>query len=477
MRPVEQSGEEMPRLGALKKMGQWSLSTSSNPSLLPPSLPLSSQVAAADTTPATFDCLKGCTLTSELVCGADGLSYMGACLAVCGGTAVAHPGTCGPPPMPGSPFEPAVFAGPPAAHPIAGAFDLAGVGNQEAADGAGAAPTVASPAALSKFEAEGLSLVGLATVGKYNLSSAEATAAAALGARASAADPPPISDRRVLSVDFETGFLYASREAVADGDGTALETAGSVPAGEEAVAAPEDASRPSMTPDFQPSRWVTLTSTPPQPYRRAVWLDRGCSGAVIGAHTVGTAAHCLYSVGRGFYGPYTARPGAYRPASGAAPVSPFGAYRSTRFIVLAGWSGAGSQAAAWAYDAGVVVTQGASMAARVGTMGFAYSPAGPTGVPLMTAGYPQTTQPAGKLVYYRTPCSTTDANGRDTILRADISRCAIAEGGQSGSPLWVGGSTPVIRAVLSRGTDEYDIWYELSQAAHDLWARSKGLTA
>jgi hypothetical protein len=43
--------------------------------------------------------------------------------------------------------------------------------------------------------------------------------------------------------------------------------------------------------------------------------------------------------------------------------------------------------------------------------------------------------------------------------------------------LWIGGSTPTIRAVLSRGTDDYDIWAELSQAAYDLWVKSKGLQA
>lgn len=376
-------------------------------------------------------------------------------------------------------MEPSAFSGPPSAHPIAGAFDLGGAG-ADSQDAAAALPTV-PPSALTKFQEDGLNMVGMATVGNYDLAKAEADAAAALAERATADAPAPITDRRVLSVDFETGFLYASKEPVAQGDGLPHETAGSVPERENTEegegATTEENGGAAMAPDFQPSRWVTVSSTPPQPYRRSVWLDFGCSGAVIGPHVVGTAAHCLYSVGRGFYGPYTARPGAYRPASGGGPVSPFGAYPSTRFIVLAGWSGAGSQAAAWAYDAGVVVTKGADMSGVVGTMGFAYSPTGPTGTPLMTAGYPQTTQPAGKLVYYRTPCTTTDKNGRDTILRVEIAKCAIAEGGQSGSPLWIGGSTPTIRAVLSRGTDDYDIWAELSQAAYDLWVKSKGLQA
>jgi len=440
--------------------------------------------AAADTAPATYDCLRGCTLTKDLVCGSDGLTYMGACLAICGGTTVLHPGACGPPPAPGGgrPFEPAAFPGPPSDHPLAGAFDLSGSAE---ADGGGEDRAVDAPA-LTKFEGEGLALVGLAAIGRFNLSQAEERAGAALAARAAAeaADgagpPPPITDRRVLSVDFESGLLYASKAPVPEGAGAqaAAETAGAAPPGEEAGDAPAAAADPpAMTPDFQPARWTTLTSTPAQPYRRAVWLDFGCSGAVIGPHAVGTAAHCLYSVGSGFVRPYTARPGAYRPSGGGAPVSPFGAYPSRRFLVLAGWSGAGSQAAAWAYDAGVVITKGGDMVARVGRMGFAYSPSGPTGTPLMTAGYPQTTQAGGKLVHYGRPCTTTDANGRDVSLRTQVATCPICEGGQSGSPLWVGGGSPVIRAVLSRGTDDYDIWAELSKQAYDLWARSKELSA
>jgi V8-like Glu-specific endopeptidase len=449
------------------------------------------QAASAQPEGETHDCSVGCTLSSSLVCGTDGLTYQGSCLAVCSGAGIAHPGPCGPPAgADGRAAAAAQQPFPADAHPIAGAFDLEATANADA-------PPAVDAAALRKYENEGLALVGAARVGRVDRAAAEAAASAALAARAGASDPPPITDRRVLAVDLETGLLYASKAPVEVDEGDeseGAETAGEDGPADDALAIQEEEegegegadeeelpgssdAPSSMTPDFQPARWVQLQSTPPQPYRRAVWLDFGCSGAVIGPHTVGTAAHCLYSVGRGFYGPYTARPGAYRRSGSSNPRSPFGSYPSSRFLVLAGWSGAGEEAAAWAYDAGIVVTRG-KVSEHVGTMGFAWSRAGPTGAALMTAGYPQTTQPGGTFVRYRSACSTSDANGRDTVLRTDIAQCAICEGGQSGSAMWTGGaSAPVIRAVLSRGTDDYDIFFELTAQAYQFWSRNKGLTA
>ena len=46
-----------------------------------------------------FDCSKGCDLSAapNPVCGADGITYQGACLAVCQGTTVKDPsGPCSP---------------------------------------------------------------------------------------------------------------------------------------------------------------------------------------------------------------------------------------------------------------------------------------------------------------------------------------------------------------------------------------------
>jgi hypothetical protein len=43
------------------------------------------------------DCSQGCPLTADLVCGANGLTFMGECLALCSGTTVAQTGACPPP--------------------------------------------------------------------------------------------------------------------------------------------------------------------------------------------------------------------------------------------------------------------------------------------------------------------------------------------------------------------------------------------
>lgn len=43
---------------------------------------------------ADFDCQGGCVLTSNLVCGENGLTFMGECLAFCAGVNVRHRGAC-----------------------------------------------------------------------------------------------------------------------------------------------------------------------------------------------------------------------------------------------------------------------------------------------------------------------------------------------------------------------------------------------
>lgn len=39
-------------------------------------------------------CANGCTLSPVLVCGADDITYMGSCFAVCHGVPIAHTGAC-----------------------------------------------------------------------------------------------------------------------------------------------------------------------------------------------------------------------------------------------------------------------------------------------------------------------------------------------------------------------------------------------
>ena len=46
---------------------------------------------------AEYNCQEGCPLSNDLVCGDNGLTFMGDCLAVCAGVNVVHRGACLPP--------------------------------------------------------------------------------------------------------------------------------------------------------------------------------------------------------------------------------------------------------------------------------------------------------------------------------------------------------------------------------------------
>jgi hypothetical protein len=145
---------------------------------------------------------------------------------------------------------------------------------------------------------------------------------------------------------------------------------------------------------------------------------------------------------------------------------------------MSGWTdnaASGEGQSVWFYDASIIVHAG-EVAAKVGYAGFTYSPTGVAGIELMTAGYPQTTQTRGRFVRYAQPCRVDDANGNDSEIRVDIANCAVAEGGQSGSGIW-DTSNHVLHGVLSRGSDYYDIWYELTPKTYDFWVKYKDATA
>ena len=162
---------------------------------------------AAPTAPATgapkpgrHDCLCGCVLTGDLVCGANGLTYDSECLASCSGTTVSHKGACvvwitggAPPPDPhagkgGSaastaPLQTLVEGVGPVPtrqyHALAGMLDTsASAGPAFAApraepsssalaatEGDGSGPAggrrTVSEAAIRAFEADGFALVGM----------------------------------------------------------------------------------------------------------------------------------------------------------------------------------------------------------------------------------------------------------------------------------------------------------------------------
>lgn len=123
-----------------------------------------------------------------------------------------------------------------------------------------------------------------------------------------------------------------------------------------------------------------------------------------------------------------------------------------------------------------MIVHAGEVAKDVGYAGFTYSPSGVAGIELMTAGYPQTTQARGRFVRYRTPCTVPDSNGDDSEIRVDVANCAVAEGGQSGSGIW-DVSNHILHGVLSRGSDEYDIWYELTPKTYDFWKMYMNLSS
>jgi hypothetical protein len=440
---------------------------------------------------------------------------MGPCLAACGPSkaGVAYEGPCGPPSKNGGRAS-AAFSGAVDAHPIASLFDLRApaaaaaepvdVAEGEAAPAQPAPGFLVSDADVNRYAAEGFALVGVGRVKEYDVEEAGAALAASKKAGAGAGpDGKPLTgaaaeaavlEPRVLAFAADTGLLYASTAPFV----------GSTKAGEAAVAAgergPADAadaasdqdgekgekttlaapSPAGLSPDFQPDRWWEFVAPAPYPYRQHVWLDSGCSGTVIGPHVVGSAAHCVYSIAsRAFYPLYTTRPAAFRTDFGRGPVqSPYGAYPSSRVLVLSGWTdnaANGNGQSVWFFDASVIVHAG-EVSKDVGFAGFTYSPRGVAGIDLMTAGYPQTTQSRGRFVRYRTPCRVSDPDGDDSEIRVDVADCAVAEGGQSGSGIW-DASNHVLHGVLSRGTDDYDVWYELTPLAFDFWTKHRDLTA
>jgi hypothetical protein len=428
---------------------------------------------------------------------------MGACLASCGpGAGVAHEGACGPPSAAGGRSS-AAFTDDLARHPVASLFDLAAVDAGGAATADAPAPAFAvSEADLSRFSSDGLALVGVARVQAYDIPAAgKASAEAKEGGAADgggakkegvkgAAAEAGVKEPRVLALAADTGLLYASTAPFAGRtpSGSAAMSPGSrgpADGSEEAGAGAPAGAHPvpsaeGMGPDFQPERWVEMTSKQPFPWRQHVWLDSGCSGSIIGPHTVGSAAHCVYSqAARSFYPLYTTRPAAFRTDGGRGAIqSPYGAFPSSRVLVLSGWTenaAAGGGNSVWFFDVALIVHAG-EVAKETGYAGFGYFPAGVAGVSLMTAGYPQTTQSRGRFMRYRAPCPGSDPDGDDSEIRVDVSQCAVAEGGQSGSGIW-DDADHVLHGVLSRGSDDYDIWYELTPMAYDFWAAHKGLTA
>jgi len=209
--------------------------------------------------PGRHDCLCGCVLTGDLVCGANGLTYDSECLATCSGTTVSHKGGCvvwirggAPPPDPHAGRGGSAASAPPLETVIEGLgprptrqyHALAGMLDTSAAAGpAFAAPRVeavvsddagglttrrsVSAAAIKAYEADGFALVG-AGRGPGAPEPAKGTAAKTAGAGAGAGGgiagvAVPVADDHLRTVRYvvKSGLLYASVAPVAIDHGKA----------------------------------------------------------------------------------------------------------------------------------------------------------------------------------------------------------------------------------------------------------------
>ena len=341
-----------------------------------------------------------------------------------------------------------------------------------------------------------------------------------------AAPSPPLVGARDVIFTVDTRLLYASREEVpaqqqaprgggqaaagdADADADADAAASKQLPGPGMVAAestpgypgddpapPEDggaagggdtpeSSEPRPKGWIQLNQWNVIKSKQAYPTRAATWLTSsasGCSGAFIGPYVVATAAHCVYDrAARKFMPRYDARPASYLSGgSSGAVVAPYGATSARFYAVMAGWQTATSDAAADPFDV-ASVTMADAKGQAVGFLGLAVDVAnGVAGDALRTAGYPQSSPTkAGTFVTWKQPCYPANSqNGNDativTYAPAGGGSCPAAEQGQSGSALW--DQDAKLRAVLSRGAAQLNVWCELNQANYDFFQRYKGAT-
>jgi V8-like Glu-specific endopeptidase len=445
---------------------------------------------------------------------------------------VASTGAC-PPPRGARPVRSGV-GDPLASHPLAGLFawadDLTQPGPPGAVRGGGGGggqdglippPRVVNATDIRRFAASGLALVGAARVGTFTpalraplnvtglLQQQQQAGKKSGGLSSASPTTPPLVGARDVVFTADTRLLYASRDEVAvlprgravgaggagGATGVAAHPGGAV-AAESTPGYPGDDPPPvEAGPAVPPgngsehskgwivlNQWKVLKSRQAYPTRAATWLTSsasGCSGAFIGPYVIASAAHCVYDrASRRFMPRYDARPASYLSGgSSGSVVTPYGATSARYYAVMAGWQTATSDAAADPYDVAAITVADAKGQA-VGYLGLAVDVAnGVAGDALQTAGYPQSppTRP-GTYVTWKAPCYPANSgNGGDakivTYSPAGGGSCPAAEPGQSGSGLW--DQDAKLRAVLSRGASQLNVWCELNQANYDFFQRYK----
>jgi V8-like Glu-specific endopeptidase len=210
------------------------------------------------------------------VCGANGVTFINECLALCGGTAVAHAGPCGRAGAAAAASVSAAGAANLGEHPI-GQFLAGGPSEaRAAASGAGAPvvtataapPAAASAADISRFAAEGFALVGPARLGEFKVRGRR-PGAPAWGLRL----PCPVCPGAGAPT-YNAGAAGAcsSSRRVRKGGGEAPNVAG-----------------PTLAPDLRPAQLPATPPPPPSPPPKVTKPEKR-PGAAVSTAARGAAA-------------------------------------------------------------------------------------------------------------------------------------------------------------------------------------------
>lgn len=469
------------------------------------------RLGIADT---TYDCNAGCLLDREpgvtAVCGANGVTYINRCLALCSGTTVAQLAPCGAPAKVTSSAALGARAAAAAAddllsHPIGQYFAPGPASGARAAAAGTAQPQVVTARDMQRFAAEGMVLAGAARLGRFHPKKPEGDVT---GSERRPSDQMEIYTVRVLPA---AGLVYVS-STPQSGVSKALEsglrrqttpakpptaqppaTAPSLsPAGAAAAAAPypiKVGDNPDWTRVQTFEAGLPLSAVGVLDMQDDAGWGQGCTGTVFGSHAVLTAAHCVYdrdlqtSLFSGKFSPHTYCKEA--SCSWSQLTHPLGQYDIAHYDYLAGWKTSRGQSQAWFSDLAVIAVK-QDVGAVTGTMGFGYNQGGYIGR-LDTAGYPGETTTFGELYRLAGVCTVRDVSGKDGKLnfkmfpaprpKACGTACAISEKGQSGQAAWTDDMT--VRAVLSRGPptgtcNGYDTYTQIDKVHYDFMAKYVG---
>ncbi|GBF95726.1 hypothetical protein Rsub_08708 [Raphidocelis subcapitata] len=454
---------------------------------------------------AAPDCSAGCVLSGEPVCGANGITFMNDCLALCAGAGVAHAGACA---APGSVAAASAEPAPLEKHPIGQFLAFGAASASDAVSTASEAPRAVSASDIARFASEGYALVGPARLGDFAVTKPEKSpVSTAARASMAAASDKPVFAVRVLP---DEGLVYVSARPIVPESAAGLTSASTPSELPTASAAPVEAAAAiapgeplASASDVHVARarvrssgrklrapgWDEVTELLDYPYKAIGWLNIGfasgsgsCSGSVFAKSAVVTAAHCVYDR----YSGSSIRKARFTPHhffnTRGALTTPYGSVEAYSFDFLSGWSENDDIERAWVSDMAVILLK-KEVGPTTGMLGFAYDEAGYSG-PISAAGYPGES-PRVQGMYYRLKgtCNLQDADGTDGQMdfktptqNTCLTPCSIAEQGQSGQPAYVAdGANFVVRGVLSHGPPAgqcygYDTYTEVDKLHYNFLA-------